>query len=132
MTIEIKPGYSTETVLTYPSRGNQGSAVPTSALKIFFELEDGASTNFKIKGNDLVYTHHISLEDSLLSKPFQLMTLDKRYINVNIDKMATPQAVHTIKGEGMPILDSKCGEKGDLHIQFEVSFPKVLPPAIRQ
>ena len=41
MTVQVKPGYDIDTVLTYPSRGNEAFAHHKSALVIKFELEDG-------------------------------------------------------------------------------------------
>ena len=52
------------------------------------------------------------------------MTLDKRMLNVAFDQAPSPQACHKIVGEGMPIVGSTCGEKGDLYIKFDVQFPK--------
>ena len=68
MTIEVKPGYDTDTVLTFPSKGNEAFSYKTSCLNIKFALEE-SETNFKRKGDDLVYTHSLSLEDALLCKP---------------------------------------------------------------
>ena len=38
MTIEIKPGYDTDKVITYPSKGNEAFAYHQSKLNIHFEL----------------------------------------------------------------------------------------------
>ena len=67
----------------------------------------------------------MKIEDAILSKPFQLQTLDGRYINITLDKMITPQTVHFVKGEGMP-KKNKNSEKGDLHIKFNIVFPKEI------
>jgi DnaJ-class molecular chaperone len=39
--------------------------------------------------------------------------------------MITPQTVHVIKGEGMP-RNKNNTEKGDLHIKFNIIFPKQI------
>lgn len=39
--------------------------------------------------------------------------------------MITPQSVHIIKGEGMP-RNKNNTEKGDLHIKFDIIFPKQI------
>lgn len=39
--------------------------------------------------------------------------------------MITPQTQHTIKGEGMPKKEKNI-EKGDLHIKFNIIFPKTI------
>jgi len=97
MTIEVKPGYDCSTILTYPSRGNEAFAHYKSALVIKFELEEGEfKTNYKRKGDDLILTVNMSLEEALLSRPIHCKTLDGRSINVNLDTMITPQTVHQI------------------------------------
>lgn len=90
-------------------------------MKVFFNMQ-ATNTPFERKGDDLVYTHCLSLEDALISKPFQIRTLDDRYININLDQMITPQTTHFIKGEGMPKKASN-KEKGDLTIKFSIQFP---------
>ena len=91
-------------------------------------LEDDQAQNrlpYVRKGDDLVYTHEMSLEDALLSRPVQIRTLDGRNINLSLDQTITPQTVHTIRGEGMP-RKANNKEKGDLYIKFNIIFPQVL------
>jgi DnaJ-class molecular chaperone len=51
-----------------------------------------------------------------------LRTLDGRAMNINIDKMITPQTVHVVPGEGMP-KKSNTAQRGDMHIKFNITFP---------
>ena len=91
MTIEVKPGYDVSTVLTYPSKGNQAFAQHQSCLLIKFELDEAEhKTNYKRKGDDLILTVDMSLEDALTSRPIHFKTLDGRSININLDTMITP------------------------------------------
>ena len=75
MTIEIKPGYDTDKVITFPSKGNEAYAYHQSKLNIHFSLTNqdinGNTINnsYVRDGDDLIYTHALSLEDALLSKP---------------------------------------------------------------
>ena len=62
-----------------------------------------APSNYVRKGNDLIYTHRIQLCDALTSAPIKLITLDNRVININMDSIITPQTVHCVEGEGMPV-----------------------------
>jgi DnaJ-class molecular chaperone len=39
--------------------------------------------------------------------------------------MITPQTVNLVKGEGMPKKNNNA-EKGDLHIKFNIVFPKEI------
>jgi DnaJ family protein B protein 4 len=130
MTIEVKPGYDTDTVLTFSSKGHEAYALKQSALVIRFSLEP-TETNYVRKGDNLVYTHSMTLEDALVTKPVQVRTLDGRYINFCLDNMATPQSVHTIAGEGMPRKENNA-VKGDLQIKFNIEFPKSLKSEYKQ
>jgi len=65
MNVEIKAGYDVDTVLTFSSKGNEEYARKQSALKINFSLEPSENCNFKRDGDDLIYTHTLSLEDAL-------------------------------------------------------------------
>ena len=71
MTIEVKPGYDVDTVLVYPSKGNQAYAHPQSALNIRFKLDNSSvnEQNFKREGDNIIYIYSLTLEDALLSKP---------------------------------------------------------------
>lgn len=96
-----------------------------------FDIQEDPDCHFKRVGNDLVYTHTLSLEDALKSAPMQIKTLDFRNLNLVIDEMITPQLTRTIKGEGMPLRENP-EKKGDMHIKFNVVFPKVLKSEYRQ
>ena len=124
LTVEVKPGFSTDTVLRYETKGNQAYACKNSALVVKFALDNSAiehETQFRRQGDDLVYIHTLSLEEALCSRPISLKTLDGRTINVNLDIMITPQTIHVIPGEGMPKASGH--DKGDLHIKFNITFP---------
>lgn len=91
MTIQVKPGYDVDTVLTYPSRGNEAFAHHKSGLVIKFELEEGEfKTKYKRSEDNLILTVDMTLEEALLSRPVHIKTLDGRSININLDKMITP------------------------------------------
>lgn len=66
MTIQVKPGYDTDTVLTYPTRGNEEFAQFRSALVIRFELEQGEiQTKYQRRGDNLILTVDMSLQEAL-------------------------------------------------------------------
>ena len=69
MKVEVKPGDDTNTVLTFPTKGNEVYAYHQSALHVKFALKDGPDCHHRRNGNDLIYTHTLSLEDALLSRP---------------------------------------------------------------
>ena len=118
-----------KTVLTFAGLGNEQFQNTRSNLVIKLSLDDSFKTNFVRSGNNLIYTHSMSLKDALKSAPISLITLDNRCINLNIDQIITPQAVHQIVGEGMPLPNETSGvmtqrqPKGDLYVKFEIEFP---------
>ena len=91
MTVEVKPGYDVDTVLEYPSKGNQKFAEFQSSLLVKFRLDNSENpTNYKRKGDDLYLKVDMTLEEALLSRPIHFQTLDGRSMNINLDKMITP------------------------------------------
>jgi DnaJ family protein B protein 4 len=89
LTVEVKPGYDTDTVLRYPSKGNQAYACAQSCLVVKLQL-DNTSSPYRRKGDNLIYTHTMTLEEALASRPAHILTLDGRSININLDVMITP------------------------------------------
>uniref|UniRef100_A0A7S3CTH2 Chaperone DnaJ C-terminal domain-containing protein n=1 Tax=Strombidium rassoulzadegani TaxID=1082188 RepID=A0A7S3CTH2_9SPIT len=145
---EVKPGFEDGTVLTFKKRGHEQFGHPRSNLMIKLVQKEEQFQNFRRSGNDLIYTHTMTLEEALASAPIQFTTLDGRSININLDQMITPQVVHKIEGEGMPkkhtpmaILENGSMDpreldmylqplssypKGNLFVHFLIEFPKYL------
>ena len=133
--IEVRPGFSKDTVLTFPSKGHEAYAHKQSALVIkFIEMPDA---QFKRKGNDLIYTHSLSLSDAIVSAPVCIKNLAGKSLVLTLDEVIAPATLKMIKGEGLPINkekeDSKYAllavaqmDKGDLYIRFDIQFPKRL------
>lgn len=92
LTVEVKAGFDTDTILSFPSKGNQAYACTQSCLVVKFKLDNSKLKEqfFQRKGDELIYTHTMSMEDALMSRPIHLKTLDGRAINVNLDVMITP------------------------------------------
>ena len=67
--IDVKPGFDVGTALTYPNRGNEQFSFPRSSLIVKLQLDESSPTKFMRKGNDLIYTHSLTLEDALRSVP---------------------------------------------------------------
>ena len=65
--MEVKPGFSEETVLKFHNLGNEAYAHRPSVLVIKFKQT--AHPNFRRNKDDLIYVHHITLEEALLSEP---------------------------------------------------------------
>ena len=108
------------------------------------QTQDEPSSSFARSGNNLIYTHQISLCDSLNATPIQIKTLDGRTINLNTDAYITPQTLHLLKGEGMPLEVGANDEltrhlesfdkipRGDMYVKFDIVFPNDLDSAKKQ
>lgn len=73
MTIEVKPGFSQETVLSFANKGNEAYSHKPSKLQVRFS--ENAHENYQRKGNDLIYTHKILLSDALQSTPIHIVNI---------------------------------------------------------
>jgi DnaJ-class molecular chaperone len=134
--VEIKPGFSEETVLVFAEEGNAQYNFKSSDLVIKFrQIED---PHFRRIGNDLILTTQISLEDALRQKPVTFRTLDDRCITYTLDEQISPQTCKLIPNEGMPMTQEPefqfFAEKqllpfdriprGSLYLRFDIIFPK--------
>jgi DnaJ-class molecular chaperone len=87
--------------------------------------------------NDLIYRHKITLQEAIKCQPVKIPLLDGRTILLAIDQVITPKTIKKIEGEGMKIFDKKdymdknC-KRGDLYVQFEIVFPRMLNNAQRE
>lgn len=130
--IEIRPGYSSKTVLTFKGQGNEGVGLPNSDLT--FKIRELSHDQFKRRENDLVYTAKIKLADALVPESIVITTLDFRHLTVSLDQIISPKYVKKVEGEGMPIArdDTKAENfnktlnRGDLYIKFDIQFPTSL------
>lgn len=123
LTIDIKPGWKKGTKITFPEKGNETRNVIPSDL--VFIIEERAHPKFKRDGNDLVYTHKISLVEALTGCVIQLTTLDGRSLAIPVKSVVSPTYEEVVQGEGMPITKEP-SKKGNLRIKFQIKFPTNL------
>lgn len=131
MTIEVKPGDDEQVVHVFPQKGHEAFTQPQSALKVCFKLQNDPKCPFRRNGNDLIYTHTLSLEDALQAQPVHIQTLDNKSLIVSVDKTITPQLVHCVEGQGMPVKGDP-NTRGNLYIKFNIVFPAKLKSEFRQ
>ena len=131
--VEILPGYSKDTELVYPCKGNESPGKKNSDLII--KIKEIPHQCFKrVNKNDLLYTHKISLRDALNSSPVIFNHLDGRTLNISMDEIISPDTIKIVKNEGMPIIDNDKAiesitidnKKGDLYIKFDIQFPDYI------
>ena len=131
--MEILPGYSKDTELRYPLKGNESPGKKNSDLIV--KIKEIPHQNFKrVNKNDLLYIHKISLRNALNSAPVIFNHLDGRILNISMDEIISPDSVKIVKNEGMPIIDEEKpiesivldNKKGDLYIKFDIQFPDYI------
>ena len=136
MEVTILPGFSEETELRFKEKGHEAFGAKNSDLVVKFKQVPLAG--YERKGNDLVYTHTVSLVEALECKPVAVSTLDNRKVYVAPSETITPQTECRVTGEGMPVsvsgdavADTKTQlthhsqrQKGDLVVKFNIVFPK--------
>ena len=123
LSIEVKPGWKAGTKVRFEGKGDERPG--SRPGDIVFVIDEKPHERFKREGNNLVYTAKVGLADALCGPTVQVETLDKRQLTVPVSGIATPTAVKIVKGEGMP-LSKDPKSKGDLHVRFEIRFPKKL------
>jgi DnaJ homolog subfamily B member 4 len=94
---------------------------------LIFVIQELANSDvgFAREGNNLIYTHKISLMDALTDCSLQIPTLDQRIVSIACPEVVSPFYEKIVPGEGMPIAKTP-GQKGDLIIRFHILFPKYL------
>jgi DnaJ-class molecular chaperone len=88
MEIEVKPGFSEHTTLTYTQKGNEAEGHKPS--NIIIKFKQAAHSFLRRKDNDLIYTHSVTLDQALQSEPVKIKALDGRNIIATIDEIITP------------------------------------------
>ena len=81
--IHINPGYNNKTVLQFPKEGHQ--TVHGNVTDLIFCIEELPHFNFRRKGDDLIYTQTVKLEDAFTCPNVVLKTLDDRTLSVGVD-----------------------------------------------
>lgn len=133
--IVVKPGFSPINHFTFRGEGHQMRKYKTDLIIQFQEVpfinpwQMSEFSTYKRKGNDLVYTASITLQQALNAEPVILSTLDGRKLAAPVDRIVSPGTVITIPYEGMPIYLGRHNDevpKGNLYIKFIIHFPKTL------
>lgn len=115
--IEIRPGYYHKQEVRFPGEGHD--AVGKHSGDLVVRIIQTPMEDFQRHGDHLVYTKHISLEDSMIPESFQVTTLDDRILSISINETISQQTATVVKGEGMPVLDQSnyLGEIGKSDIE---------------
>lgn len=121
--IDVKKGWKEGTKITFEREGDEKPG--EEPADIIFVLKEKPHPVFKRDGNNLVYNANISLKQALVNPVLDVPTLDGRKLRITMNEVVTPSTKHVVKNEGMPIAKSP-GEKGNLIINFNITFPTKL------
>ncbi|CBH12261.1 heat shock protein DNAJ, putative [Trypanosoma brucei gambiense DAL972] len=129
LTVVVKPGMEHREQIVFHGEGSYQPAAD-AAGDIVIVLEQMKDDRFEREGDDLLYTHTISLAESLCGFQLVLTHLDGRQLVVRRERgeITRPGERKVVLGEGMPIRGRK-GKFGDLVIKFAVSFPERIEEA---
>lgn len=102
-TVQVEPGFSEKTVLTFKGLGDQVPKQEAGNLVVKFCQAE--HERFRRDGDNLVLTVSISFADALKLIPVHVQTLDNRTLTCCFDEVVSPQTLRCIPGEGMPCAD---------------------------
>lgn len=129
-TVPIRKGWMAGTRLTFNGEGHQTHPKITAGNLVFVIVEE-PHPNFVRAGNELIYTHKISLCESLIGHTLNVTTLDKNVLSLHIPEVASPSYEKRLRCRGMPDPQNP-DEMGDLVIRWDISFPTTLSTADKQ
>nr|XP_039262754.1 dnaJ homolog subfamily A member 4-like isoform X2 [Styela clava] len=99
---------------------------PDAASDIVCTIKEQPHSNFRRCGHDLYIQKNISITNALCGLKLVFTHLDGRKIVLKTQPGTVIRTGDMLcaKNEGMPVLNSKTGAKGDLIVMFNVLFPK--------
>ena len=126
LTIDVKPGWKAGTKVTFPREGDQ--AVGRIPSDIVFVIGEKPHKHFIRDGNNLKYKAKVTLKQALCGGEIKVPKISGGHITLPLDEVISPDTVHMIGGEGMPV-SKQPGTRGDLIVNFDIKFPRSLAPS---
>ena len=123
-TLIIPKGIDENYKTAFPELGEQPRipAIKPGDLIIHIKIEE--HKHFIRKGNDLYFKTDISFVDSIVGKDIVIPYFkEKININTNIFGVISNGKNYLLEGKGMPILNTS--NKGNMFIEFSISYPKI-------
>merc|ERR1712062_813344 len=119
--INVKPGWKAGTKVTFAKEGDR---IPgKTPADIAFIIRDKPHPTFKREDSNIVYTHRLSLRESLCGSLVTVPLLSGQKRNINcMDEVIKPNTTKRIQGEGLPF-PKEPHRKGDLIVKFDIQFP---------
>lgn len=119
--VVVDPGTANEDRIFFKHQSDQKPGEIPGHVIIELQ-EEGAASNWKRRGNDLVRTLRITLREALLGFTRQIRHLDGHTVEVSTTAVTKPGSVIRIEGEGMPVKDVP-SQFGNLDLKVEIDFP---------
>jgi DnaJ family protein B protein 4 len=139
LNLEIPPGTLNGTKITFPSTGSE--VAPGVYQDVQFIIRELPHKIFKRSGTNLFALCNISLLDALLATPISFTHLDGKDIILTVESpeiVIHPGFILAVQGQGMPVPPTRAGVslleagmRGNLHVEFNIVFPKVLSEEIK-
>lgn len=122
--VEVKRGWKDGTKITFPGEGDQETPHSRPGDMIFI-VKTKHHDRFVRDGLHLIHKIPISLVRALTGFIAPIRTLDGRILKVTVDEVVNPKTRKIVPNEGMPS-SKAAGEKGDLILEFDLIFPRIL------
>uniref|UniRef100_A0A7S3VIA0 J domain-containing protein n=1 Tax=Dunaliella tertiolecta TaxID=3047 RepID=A0A7S3VIA0_DUNTE len=123
LTVHVEPGMVEQQTITFFEEGEP--LVDGEPGDLQFVVRTLPNAQWERRGHDLLVNQTISLVDALTGFTKTLKHLDDHEVTLSATGVTRPGDYHYIKGEGMPHFDDEL-RKGDLWVQYSVSFPAEL------
>ncbi len=104
--------------------GEQPQLATHKPGNLIFEFKLMTHSHFKRSGNDLLYSHNLTLTESIIGK---IIVIDYfgESIKINTDQFGiiNPSKQYILKNRGLPVLNTT--KKGNMIIEFIITYPKI-------
>lgn len=131
--INLTPGFPEGREMVFEGKGNEHPDAYPGALHVKINLKK--HHKFRREGADLFMDLEITLKEALLGFKKSVQFLDGSPIKITSEpgKFISNGDKMTLKGKGMPFF-KRDNNRGDLHIKFDVKFPKgeEFTPEVRE
>jgi len=123
LSVNVPQGIDNNEVMIIRNEGNSISDDICGDVKIVFSIKN--DTIFKRQGQDLMYTKHITLKESLCGFSFDIKHINGKTLNMN--NMSNPAVIKPNFNKVVPGLGFvKNGQTGNLIIELIIDFPESL------
>lgn len=123
ITIEVPPGIKSGDTICYQGLGdNAAKNIPRGDLHVVINVI--TPTGWQRENNNLTVYKNVNVLDLLTGCVILVETLEGNKVSVNIPKGTKPETTFSIKGYGMPDVNTKA--KGNLYVKIKADVPTIL------